>query len=55
MSEVEKILTDMESCIKAAGYNCECQQGGVDAVSIDYDWLMHQVKQLSALIKGENK
>lgn len=25
-------------------YNCECQVGGVDAMSIDTDWLLHALR-----------
>lgn len=25
-------------------YNCECRVGGVDAISIDTDWLLHNLR-----------
>ena len=27
-------------------YNCRCQVGGVDAVSIDTDWLLHNLRSI---------
>lgn len=34
-------------------YNCECQVGGVDAMSIDTDWLRHNIHIIYKYLSGE--
>lgn len=62
MSEqVSKIVEWSESLTKAVEehpYDCECQVGGVDAMSVDTDWLRVVAEKFAeavALIKGEQK
>ena len=36
--------------LRSQAYNCECQVGGVDAMSIDTDWIIHNVNQVIKLL-----
>lgn len=43
MNVIEK-LDQLEKAIWGSAYNCECQVGGVDALSLDTDWLLAMVR-----------
>lgn len=55
MSKALQLLEEMAEQIEEIGYNCKCDEGGVDAISVDLDWLQHYLNKAIALIKGENK
>ena len=55
MSEALGILESVAEQIQETGYNCRCDEGGVDAISVDLDWLQFQLNKAIALIKGENE
>ena len=48
-SIIESIIQQID--VKGTRYNCECQVGGVDAVSLDTDWILHMLRKakLSAI------
>lgn len=37
--------------VKEGAYNCDCQIGGVDAMSIDTDWLRLHVEKIYEYLK----
>ena len=41
-------LSDLDR--KGKRYNCECQVGGVDAMSVDTDWLLARIRDLEPLV-----
>lgn len=46
-------LLDFEDAVKRKAYNCECQVGGVDAMSIDTDYLQYGIRLLKEALKEE--
>jgi hypothetical protein len=42
---------ELVKSIKEDAYNCECQEGGVDAMSIDTDWLREASRQFAKSIE----
>jgi hypothetical protein len=55
MSRAVQLLKEMVEQVTEIGYNCECKKGGVDAISIDLDWLQHHLNKAIELIKGETE
>lgn len=51
----DPLITRMEQSIKhlqgldrpEQQYNCDCQNGGVDAMSVDTDWLLHNINEIA--------
>lgn len=41
-----RMLDQLDKAIKQRAYDCDCQVGGVDAMSIDTDWLRHAAKEI---------
>lgn len=39
-------LDQIDTAVKKKAYDCECQNGGVDAMSIDTDWLRHAAREI---------
>lgn len=43
-----KHLDWLDNAIRDLAYNCDCQEGGVDAMSIDTDWLRNNAEVIRA-------
>ena len=41
-----RMLDHLDKAIKQRAYNCDCQVGGVDAMSIDTDWLRYAAEEI---------
>lgn len=39
-------LDQVDAAVERRAYNCTCQAGGVDAMSIDTDWLRHAARRI---------
>ena len=54
-SSAANIIESMIQQIDRPGvrYNCTCQVGGVDAVSLDTDWLLHMLRKAKAAAVSE--
>lgn len=39
-------LDQIDVVVKRRAYDCTCQVGGVDAMSIDTDWLRHASREI---------
>lgn len=48
VEEAEQFLTALAAAIEKKQYNCDCQVGGADAMSIDTDWMRAGVRKLIA-------
>lgn len=48
VDDAERWLEGFKQAVKESAYNCECQVGGVDALSIDTDYLNHGLRLLTA-------
>lgn len=43
---VAALIDELSSTVERIRYNCDCQVGGVDALSIDTDWLQDRLRRL---------
>lgn len=48
VEEAEKWLEGLERAVERHGSDCKCQAGGVDAMSIDHDWMRMAVRKIKA-------
>lgn len=46
-------LLDFEQAVAFGAYNCDCQVGGVDAMSIDTDYLQYGIRLLKEALKED--
>lgn len=46
IADAFRSLGYLDDAVKHSAYNCDCQVGGVDAMSVDTDWLRAQVEQI---------
>ena len=55
MSRALQLLEEMVEQVQEIGCNCKCNEGGVDSISIDLDWLQHHLNKAITYIKGEQE
>lgn len=54
LAEAVEMVAPIERAVERSAYNCTCQVGGVDAMSVDTDWLRETVRRLRVALTPQN-